>query len=173
MRLRGGQLFPNRVPARIPVETLEQLYRRHAQAVFRFAYKLAGNRATAEDLAHDAFVALARNCEKIDQTQLPSWLLRVVRNAVIDRWRHQDIEREHLDALLRPPTGPPTLVERWVLDCKDLRPSHRRCLMLQFFNGMSVKEIADATGLTENQVKRALQTGMKLLRKTHGSPAAS
>jgi RNA polymerase sigma-70 factor (ECF subfamily) len=60
--------------------TFEELYRQHAQSVFRFALSIVGKRDLAEDLTSEAFLALHRNLEGIDQSQLPGWLLTVVRN---------------------------------------------------------------------------------------------
>jgi hypothetical protein len=65
--------------------TFEELYHQHVQAVFRFALSVAGRREVAEDLTCEAFFALHRNLESIDQTQLPGWLLTVVRNRALSR----------------------------------------------------------------------------------------
>ena len=67
--------------------TFEELYRQHVQAVFRFALSVAGKREVAEDLTSEAFLALHRNLAAIDQSQLPGWLLTVVRNRARDWWR--------------------------------------------------------------------------------------
>ena len=55
--------------------TFEDVYRTHVQTVFRFALSVAGRRELAEDLTSEAFLALYRNFDAIDQGQLPAWLL--------------------------------------------------------------------------------------------------
>jgi hypothetical protein len=78
--------------------TFEELYHQHVRAVFRFAWSVAGRREVAEDLTSEAFLALHRNLESIDQTQLPGWLLTVVRN----RARASVEGLEHDEPLLDP-----------------------------------------------------------------------
>jgi RNA polymerase sigma-70 factor (ECF subfamily) len=148
--------------------TFEELYRQHVQAVFRFALSVAGKREVAEDLTSEAFLALHRNMDSIEQTQLPGWLLTVVRNRARDWWRRQLVERRYAEqfAVTREPETPP--VERWMLESGDLKQVHRVCLLLRYVHGMTRAEIAAQTGLTEMQVKGHLQYGLTLLRKAYG-----
>src|SRR5688500_4969808 len=149
--------------------TFEELYRQHVQAVFRFALSVAGKREVAEDLTSEAFLALHRNLEAIDQAQLPGWLLTVVRNRARDWWRRQVVERRYAEqfATASEPEAPP--VELWILDSGDLKPVHRTCLILRYVQGMTRAEIAAKIGLTEIQVKGHLQYALALLRKAHGA----
>ena len=146
----------------------EELYRTHVQAVFRFAMSVVGDRATAEDLTSEAFLALHRNLKTIDASQLPAWLLTVVRNRARDLWRRKAVETRVLEGLAETQTDsvePP--LERWILDDVDLRPVHRTCLMLRYVHDMSRAEIAAKLGLSETQVKGYLQYGLTLLRKAY------
>ncbi len=146
--------------------TFEELYRAHIQAVFRFAMSVAGNRATAEDLTSEAFIALHRNLDSIDQSRLPAWLLTVVRNRARDLWRQKTVEERALKELPLPRTAGEPPLERWILDAPELRPIHRTCLMLRYVHDMTRAEIAAQLGLSETQVKGHLQYGLTLLRKT-------
>jgi RNA polymerase sigma-70 factor (ECF subfamily) len=149
----------------------EDLYRQHAQAVYRFAVSVTRQREAAEDLTSEAFLALHRQLATIDQSQLPGWLLTVVRNRARDWWRHRVVE-ERYAALNVPaivePAGRTLPLEQWILDSADLKPVHRTCLMLRYVYDMTRVEIAAQLGLTETQVKGHLQYGLSLLRKAHG-----
>jgi RNA polymerase sigma-70 factor (ECF subfamily) len=145
--------------------SFEDLYHQHVQAVFRFALSVAGKKETAEDLTSEAFLALYRNFDSIDQAQLPGWLLTVVRNRARDLWRHQAVEQRYMAQLAAEPIGQPPALEQWVLDSPELKPIHRTCLMLRYVHGMTRAEIASRTGLSELQVKSHLQYGLRLLRK--------
>ena len=149
------------------MDTFEDLYRRHVQAVFRFARSLVGNREIAEDLTSEAFLALHRNLAGIDQSQLPGWLLAVVRNRARDHWRRTTVEQRYAQQLIATPTTDPPRFERWLLECRDLKPVHRTCLMLRYVYGMTRAEVAAATGLSETQVKGHLQYALSLLRKAY------
>lgn len=149
------------------MKAFEDLYREHVQAVFRFAMSVVGHRETAEDLTSDAFLAMYRNLDSIDESRLPGWLLTVVRNRARDQWRHQEVERSYAGQTAdRGATETPAL-ERWMLECADLKPIHRTCIVLRYVHGMTRAEIAEATDLTETQVKGHLQYGLSLLRKAY------
>ena len=149
--------------------TFEDTYRTHVQAVFRFALSVTGRREVAEDLTSEAFLALYRNFDAIDQSLLPGWLVTVVRNRARDWWRRQVVEQRH--ASEQPPvTAEPPSLERWILEDTRLKPIHRACVMLRYVYGYSRAEIAEKTGLTETQVKGHLQYALTLLRKTYEKP---
>jgi|SRR5215471_16151562 len=149
----------------------ESLYRQHVQAVYRFALSITRRKDVAEDLTSEAFLALNREMASIDPSQLPAWLLTVVRNRARDLWRHQTIEERYAIEIKPavPPSAPPTAsFEEWILEDAGLKPVHRLCVMLRYVSGMTRAEIASETGLTETQVKGHLQYALSLLRKAHG-----
>ena len=146
----------------------EDLYRRHVQAVFRFAFHVTGDRATAEDITSEAFLALYRNLDSIDEALLPGWLLTVARNRARDLWRRRAAEQRYIQQNDDPVAAQPPALEAWLLECDDLKPVHRTCVMLRYVYGMTRTEIAAKTGLSETQVKGHLQYGLKLLRQAYG-----
>lgn len=148
--------------------TFEDVYRQHVAAVFRFALSVVSRRDLAEDLTAEAFMALWRNFDGIDQSQLPAWLIAVVRNRARDWWRRQEVERRHLEDVAdpAPPAAPP--LELWILEHGELKPVHRTCLMLRYVHGMTRAEIAATLSLSETQVKGYLQYALALLRKAYG-----
>src|SRR6185503_5188687 len=123
---------------------------------------------TAEDLTSEAFLALHKNLGSIDEALLPGWLLTVVRNRARDLWRRRAVEQRYVEQLDDPPAAQPAAMETWLLECPDLKPVHRTCVMLRYVYGMTRPEIASKTGLSETQVKGYLQYGLKLLRQAYG-----
>jgi len=162
-------LFQTPASIRIHMGSFEELYRTHVQAVFRFAMSIVGNRETAEDLTSEAFIALHRNLDAIDQSLLPAWLLTVVRNRARDLWRRKAVEERALSELSisRHGASDALALERWILDTPVLRPVHRACLMLRYVHDMTRADIARKLGMTETQVKGYLQYGLALLRKAY------
>src|SRR5437588_8617816 len=67
----------------------EILYERHSTAVFSLAYRICGVRATAEEIAQEAFLATWRSGARYDRTRgsVRTWLLGVVHNRAIDTIR--------------------------------------------------------------------------------------
>jgi RNA polymerase sigma-70 factor (ECF subfamily) len=152
--------------------SFEDLYRQHVQAVFRFALSVVNDKAAAEDLTSEAFLALHRNLDAIDQALLPGWLLTVVRNRARDLWRRRVREQRYALEILDsgdPMTEPPREdLEQWLLNEPALKPIHRTCLMLRYVHDLTRAEIAAKTGLSETQVKGHLQYGLVVLRRNYG-----
>jgi RNA polymerase sigma-70 factor (ECF subfamily) len=154
-----------------PMKTFEAVYREHVQAVFRFALSVAGSKDRAEDLTSEAFLALLRNFADIDQSQLPAWLITVVRNRARDQWRRRVVEERHaMEVGARKPEAATPTLENWILEDPRLKPVHRTCLMLRYVHEMTRTEIASRLGLTETQVKGHLQYALTLLRKSFQTP---
>lgn len=143
----------------------EDIYSRHAGAVLRYAWRLVGRREIAEELAADAFLSLYEHMATIDVAQLPAWLFTAVRNRAIDYWRRHAVEGRYRNTLPEEPTAPAHQTELELLDHKALKPVHRLCLQLRYGYGMSIAEIARATGLSETQAKGHLQYGRQILRR--------
>jgi RNA polymerase sigma-70 factor (ECF subfamily) len=149
----------------------ESLYREHVQAVYRFALSITRRKDVAEDLTSEAFLALNREMASIDPSQLPAWLLTVVRNRARNLWRHQLVEERYAIESTPPVTRsapPASALEEWILEGAGLKPVHRLCVMLRYVYGMTRAEISAETGLTDIQVKGHLQYALSLLRKAHG-----
>src|SRR4029453_15624062 len=71
-----------------------ELYERHRQPVFRFAYRLLGSVELAEDITHDTFLSLIRRPAsfKRDRASLRTYLIAAARNLAFKHFR--DTERE-------------------------------------------------------------------------------
>jgi RNA polymerase sigma-70 factor, ECF subfamily len=147
------------------MERFEALYRRHVQAVFRYALHCVGRREVAEDLTSEAFLALYRTLDSIDDSLLPGWLITVTRNRARDYWRRQTVEQNYAASEANPSPAGGAKVDPWLLESTELKPVHRLCLILRYVHGMTRAEIAEETGLTEIQVKGHLQYALHLLRQ--------
>ena len=149
----------------------EEIYRTHANSVFRYALRTVGNRELAEDITSEAFLELYRNLDAIDSARLPAWLFTVAKNRAVDYWRKRALEQRHADELRREESAPAEGldVEAWLLREPALKPVHRVCLILHFVHGMTRREIGRRLDLSETKVKGYLQYALHLLRKAWDS----
>src|SRR3982750_2739387 len=71
----------------------EAIYDRHGAAAFSLAYRIAGNRAAAEDIVQEAFLSVWRSSVRYqpERGNLRSWLLSVVHNRAIDALRRSPV----------------------------------------------------------------------------------
>src|SRR5262245_66669307 len=66
----------------------QALVERHRSMVYRVAYQFAGNHHDAEDIAQEVFIKVYRSLDRFrHDSQLTSWMYRIVMNACIDHRR--------------------------------------------------------------------------------------
>src|SRR5581483_6471622 len=77
------------------VPDLEALFRRHWPLAHRAAYLVVQDRAAAEDIAQEAFLAAVRSLDRFDRGRpFGPWLHRIVVNRAIDWARRRELRRE-------------------------------------------------------------------------------
>lgn len=158
-------------------EALGKLYDRYAPYAMGLALRVVRDRFAAEDVVHDAFVAIWQRIDRFDPARgsLRAWLLTVVRNRAIDRVRGarptMDVDAADEQSLLR--TGPNPTWElalarisaaevRGVLD--RLPPEQREAIELAYFDGWTYREIARLTGVPVGTASGRLRLALAKLR---------
>ncbi|MBI4909295.1 MAG: sigma-70 family RNA polymerase sigma factor [Acidobacteria bacterium] len=151
-------------------EAFRAAYDRHASEILRYAIRCTGRRDIAEELASEAFLKMYVHRQHVDFNRAGAWLTAAVKNMAIDYWRRMEVERrpENLLAASRPLVSNPEVDRlREILGHPALKVEHRVCLTLHYVHGMENREITQHTGLSQNQVKSALQYGLRLLRNAY------
>lgn len=155
-----------------------QLYRRHRDAVFRFAYRLLGARNLAEDVTQECFLSLIQRPAGFDPTRaaLRTYLYAAVRNQALKHFRR---ERDHIaleDLLSEAPLAagangplPRLLAEELTLEVQRaiaaLPPLQREALILFEYEELSLAEIALVVGAEVGTVKARLFRAREGLRR--------
>src|SRR5262249_31903395 len=71
-------------------EALKVIFQRYKTPVFNFALRILGNRADAEDVVSDVFVAVFENKYRFDaKAKFSTWLFTVAHNLCISRIRQR------------------------------------------------------------------------------------
>lgn len=170
-------------------EALGELYDRYASMALAVALRVVGDRAAAEDVVHDAFVAAWRRARLFDAARGSprAWLLTIVRNRAIDRLRadRPSLEVGEADALSLLATGPnPTWAQAiGRLTARQLRVAvsalpdeQRRAVELAYFEGRTFREIAELTGVPSGTASSRLRLALGKLRAvldgTDAAPSA-
>jgi RNA polymerase sigma-70 factor (ECF subfamily) len=78
-----------------PIDKLDELYRRHAGTVFRFAYGLCRNRAEAEDIVSETFIRVLTRAERIESATARAYFLTIARNIFLDSVRRNKRAARH------------------------------------------------------------------------------
>jgi RNA polymerase sigma-70 factor, ECF subfamily len=150
----------------------ESLVRAYAAELYRYAYWLARERFTAEDLVQETFARAWHAWESLrDDRAAKSWLYTILRNehARLYEKKRVDIDdARELDTLPDPAGG--HAFESFELReaMKKLPPTYREPLLLQTLGGFSCAEIAQLMRLSEGAVMTRLTRARLALRKMPG-----
>jgi RNA polymerase sigma-70 factor (ECF subfamily) len=157
----------------------ELLYDRHGGAAFSLAYRMVGDRVTAEDITQEAFLSIWRSRLRYDQARgsVRTWVLGIVHNRAIDALRRSvvhDRRREPIEGLEeRFEARERTDVEaarreeaRSVRSALDALPEdQRRTIELAYFGGFSHSQIAELLGEPIGTVKGRMRLGLDKMRR--------
>jgi RNA polymerase sigma-70 factor, ECF subfamily len=160
-------------------QAFEAIYDRHGTAAFSLAYRIAGNRAAAEDIVQEAFLSIWRSSVRYQPQRgnLRSWLLSVVHNRAIDWLRRSlthtrhEVEVEGIEE--RKPAPELTDVEalrrdeaRTIRSAMDgLPPDQLRVVELAYFGGFTHSQIAEMLSMPIGTVKGRMRLGLEKLRR--------
>ena len=156
-----------------PESDLAVVYREYLAEVYRYVYRRCGNRALSEDVAQDAFLAVIRTAGDPSEVSI-GWLLRVARNRLIDIVRRSARYDSKLRLLQPRESGidegdvvAETMRVRAAL--KELKEEHRLVLILHYIDGMTIAELADELGrsedATESLIRRARRNMVRQLER--------
>ena len=150
---------------------INRLIDAHYEAIYRYAYRLSGSAADAEDLTQDAFSkALARLSQLRDPERAKSWLFRILRNGYLhkvrDDKRHRLIPLDAVgDLPERPPEELPDIdPARLQQALNKLEEAFRTPIILFYFEEFSYRDIAEQMDLPIGTVMSRLARGKAHLR---------
>ncbi|NJB86850.1 RNA polymerase sigma-70 factor (ECF subfamily) [Lewinella marina] len=143
--------------------------------LYRLAVRMTGDGSEAEDVVQEVLISGWQRKEEIVQLENPpAWLMRMTHNRAIDRLRSRKARTGYERAAA--PADYHGLTPLRLLETRDtldlihrqmarLSPEQRSVLQLREIEGMSYREIAEATGLSTEQVKVYLHRGRRQLRQ--------
>lgn len=160
----------------------------HLDAVYRFALRLAGSEAEADDLVQETFLRAYRAWDQYTRgTAAKSWLFTICRNVFLRRVergkRHDEIVEENVQ---RSSEGPDPVNPVWVsvsgvdpegdffdsivddriIDAiQELPEEYRTAVVLSDVEGLPYAEIAELMGVPVGTVKSRLFRGRRRLQE--------
>jgi RNA polymerase sigma-70 factor (ECF subfamily) len=146
-----------------------QLFDEHHLPLFRFAYRLTGSVADAEDIVQECFLSLLRPECTYDPKRTPmrTYLFGIVRNQSLKRLR-----RNNFGVDAAPPRSPEgevlrdemeNAVARAVMELPEIQ---REVLILAHYEQMPLAEIAQVLGVELGAAKSRLQRARASLKET-------
>ncbi len=159
-------------------DAMSSLYDRYASILYAVAFRIIGDRESAEDLVHDVFLEAWKKASEYDpaRASVRTWLILRARSRALDRVtaaprkRTVSMEDESIPepaALMTGLEGSGD-VERLHEALATLSDEQRQVLELTFFRGLSSGDIAKEVGIPVGTVKSRLRAGLSGLRVALG-----
>jgi RNA polymerase sigma-70 factor (ECF subfamily) len=158
----------------------DELYRRYAGIAYGLAYRLAGDPGLAQDVVHDAFLALWRVPEAYDPDRGPfrAFFLALVHHRAVDTIRREERLRARSDRAANLETPAVEDVADAVAEVSylgvrrrevraallDLPPEQRQVLEMAYFGGKTQVQIAEELQIPLGTVKTRTFAALKKLR---------
>ena len=162
---------------------IQRLVESHRQFL-SFLERRVESRAVAEDILQSAFVrGLERGGEVRDEESAVAWFYRVLRNAVIDHYRHRASTERALEGWGKEFIGqeiPEAELRQDICQCisalvETLKPEYQQAIRIIDLDDGSLNDLAQQSGITSGnaavRVHRAREALRKQVRTVCGSCA--
>ena len=159
----------------------DELYRRYARAAYGLAYRLTGQQILAQDVVHDAYMALWRAPEAYDPARgaFRTFFLSLVHHRAVDTVRREERLRKrqerasNLEPVADEDVAEGVVDEAWVaIRRREVRqalttlpPEQRQVLDMAYFDGKTQVAIADELQIPIGTVKTRTLAAMRKLRR--------
>ena len=155
-------------------DTMEQLVRDRERALLSYAYLVCGDPVQAQDLVQDALVrTFSRERPGLTSLKAEAYVRRAITSTYVDGYRRQQRWQrvQHLfkaDAVAPDRFGQVEAGSDVADALATLPPRVRACVVLRFFDDLTVPQIARQLGLAGGTVKRYLSDGLGQLELALG-----
>jgi RNA polymerase sigma-70 factor (ECF subfamily) len=158
-------------------DALTTLVERHQSALTEYLDRLVGaDWSLAQDLCQETFLRVLRQHRQRGQRPFKPWLYAIATNLARDHFKSAAVRHtapldrsSHLELRDRS-SGPEEQAltaerdARIIAAIRQLSPEYRAALLLRFYSGMSLQEIAGALDIPLGTVKSRLSVGLHRLR---------
>jgi RNA polymerase sigma-70 factor (ECF subfamily) len=151
---------------------IAELYDRHADALYRTAYRVSGSRHDAEDIVHDLFVGLPEALKRYEERgNLGAWLTRVVVRLALMRARSNGRRRlasmAEVENVASAGRTDARLEHAEVNAAVQALPASLRLVFtLKQVEGFSHEEVAGMLGISTGASRVRLARAIRLLRRS-------
>ena len=150
----------------------DELYRRHAPDVYRFALYLTGQRSDAEDITAETFARVWTSPEPLRMTTVKAYLFTIARNLYRHGRRIQSRQVAIDEDLRDPALGPLAQaaqkqeVQSMLAGLQELPELSRSALLMYAVDGMPYEQIAQVLSLSLAAVKVKIHRARVALAQT-------
>lgn len=159
-------------------QAFSSLYDVTAAQVLGLAVHVLHDRAQADEIAQEVFLELWQQAQSFDPAKgtARAWIFRLTRQRAIDRLRSHRaaVTRDDRDAFLEAAKYVESVEQETItiLDRQSVRAAleqvgepHKTAILLAYFQGLTNRELAEATGVALGTAKTRLRDGLRKLHR--------
>jgi RNA polymerase sigma-70 factor (ECF subfamily) len=153
------------------VQSIEAVYKAHAQTVYRFLLSLTHDRNLAEEMTQETFYQAVRCIEHYDgSSKLSTWLCSIAKNQLYTYHKKHPSQQTLDDISTTVPSAESdyfsSINKIELLKClHNLTDPMREVMYLRLFGDLSFREIGDILAQTENWARVTYYRGKEKLLK--------
>ena len=147
-----------------------RLVERHAPMMRGVVLRTTGDATLADEVTQTVFAILARKARSLRHEALAGWLHRTsfleARNASRKAARYRKVLQKYQEQPMTPPAdsaSPAEVLPHLDHALNKLKTEERHLVVLRFYEGQSVRDIAVTTGTTEEACRKRLQRSLSRL----------
>jgi RNA polymerase sigma-70 factor (ECF subfamily) len=145
------------------------IYEIYAERIFRYTYRMLGNRTDAEDATAETFLRVLRRSQELRADgAFRTWLFRIARNLCIDRMRQHKLLELPPEGLVYNNEDKTALRMAVHQALQELPQEYREPLVLCDLEDISAKEAAEVLKISVPALKSRLYRGRRALRDKLG-----
>lgn len=152
-------------------DAMATLARERGRALVGYAFLLCGDLREAEDLVQEALARTFARSRRIDPEAVEGYVRRVILSVFIDAHRRRRLWAGARHLLVREDQQPGPKTADGV-DLRDalaqLPPQQRACVVLRYYEDLTVADVAARMGLGVGTVKRYLSLAVRRLETILG-----
>jgi RNA polymerase sigma-70 factor (ECF subfamily) len=148
---------------RADVARLEDVYEEHGGRLWRALFLYAGDREIASDAVAEAFAQALRRGDDLRSPERWIW-----RSAFRIAARELSRRKRETEDVMATSYEVPEETTELLLALPELTPNQRVAIVLHYYSGYSLKEVAEITGSTPSAVGVRLYRGRMRLRELLG-----
>ena len=159
------------------MNAFEQIFEIYKNQAFKYSYLITGNVYTSEDIVQEAFIKCYTNIHALkDLEQFKSWFFKIL-TRIAWKYSNKDKKAYPVDNIFEKAetetidTSVNTYIKKHEYEIlhaeiENLDLKQKTTIILYYFNGLNVKEIAKVMGCFEGTVKSRLHSARKKLKNS-------
>ena len=150
-------------------DQFEPFLKANGRRIYHYLHHLTGNEADTQDLMQAVFLAFYEHIDRIEESTAMAYLYRIAHNKALSHLKqaacYQVTDPDRFRVLSQPPSQEPQDYEFLHCALRELPVKLSTVIHLQYFDGLSYKDIGEHLGISVKAVESLLVRAKKLLRE--------